>query len=217
MYNNTLKPMAKKAFWPLLIILVFFAASPLINMGLNIVRFHRFEENFIERARSITDLNEESNLGRLQMWKESLTYGFDHPMGVGLGNFIFSLNNEQDKGYDDIADDHNKRFNLPQKYITAHSLYLQLFVELGVAGLLVFAWFWWEYFKRIWIFIRPRSTENNILLFFVMNTSLAFIWIMASAVFDVTLFNDKVLMYFFISLGITGVIVTNYKKLNEEK
>jgi O-antigen ligase len=218
MYKKYAVKMSKKVFWSLFLVLVFFALSPFINQALNIVRVDKFQENFIDRAKSIYDVNEESNLGRLRMWERSALFAVKHPLGVGLGNFLVSLttNSEQNQDYANIANQHNSNFNLPQKYVTAHNLYLQIFVELGILGLAAFILFWWKYFSYVWQFIKSHLRDDNILSFYVLDIAMAFGWILAAAFFDVTFFNDKVLMYFFISLAISGIILNKYHDLIKE-
>jgi len=42
------------------------------------------------------------------------------------------------------------------------------------------------------------------------------LWILAAAVFDITLLNDKILMFFFINIGLAGVIVKRYHEYEAE-
>jgi len=46
---------------------------------------------------------------------------------------------------------------------------------------------------------------------FMVSIALTMLWFLVYGIFDVTLFNDKVLMYFFISLGLTGIIARRYE------
>ena len=41
------------------------------------------------------------------------------------------------------------------------------------------------------------------------------LWILLAAVFDITLLNDKVLMYFLINIGLAGIIVSRYHEYEE--
>lgn len=212
-YRNFLKPVAKKFFWSFLMVLVLFTISPLFNKGLEYLRVGgKFQENFVDRARSIYDLNETSNAGRIAIWKDSLRYAAFHPWGVGLKNFIVS----QEKSalgvssYEDLANRHNQRYNLPQGYVSAHSLYLQVLVETGLAGLVVFVYFWYRVLEVFRKFLATHKHDNNFLVFFVFQAALVFMWILAAGVFDITLFNDKVMMFFFLALGLSGIIVKRY-------
>jgi O-antigen ligase len=213
------RPMMRKILLAEALIILLFVLSPFINYGLNWFRVSQFKENFIQRAQSIYDLSEESNVGRLIIWQSSLGYAVTHPFGVGYGNFVVSLVRDIPAGatYADVAGEKNLRYNLPQKFVSAHSLYLNILVELGFAGLLAFAVFWWEYAVVVWRFIKQHGGEDNIFTLYVVSMAFTMLWFLVYGVFDVTLFNDKVLMYFFISLGITGIIIRRYGSFEESR
>jgi len=216
--RDFLKPMAKKFFWAFLIILVLFFISPVFNKGLQYLRFGpKFQENFMDRAKSIYNINETSNAGRIEIWKSSLRYAVSHPWGAGLKNFIVSQSAEVENPaqYQDLARKHNQRYNLPQGYVSAHSLYLQVLVETGLLGLLSFVWFWFVVLNGYRRFLKLHRHDNNFWIFYLFQCSLVFIWILASGFFDITLFNDKVLILFFLSLGLSGVIIKNYDSWGE--
>lgn len=216
-YKNFQKHLAKKFIWPFLIIFVLFAASPLFNKALSYINFDAFQENFLQRASSIYDSSETSNQGRLQMWENSAYYGVTHPLGVGFGNFIISFNPDSgSKNYNQLAQRVDKRYNLPAKNISAHSLYLQVLVETGFAGLAIFIFLWIVMLKYFWEFIKHYKHKEDFLVYFVAQAFLMVLWILTSAVFDITLLNDKVLMFFLINLGLAGVIVNRYQAIEEE-
>ena len=213
LYRDFLKPVAKKFFWAFLMVLVLFGISPFFNKGLQYLRVGgKFQENFVDRARSIYDLNETSNAGRIAIWKDSLAYAIRHPWGTGIKNFIVSQdkNSAATQDYDDLARRHNQRYNLPQGYVSAHSLYLQILVETGLAGLAAFAYFWFLVLREFKRFLFRHRHDNNFWVFFVFQSALVFIWILAAGVFDITLFNDRVLMFFFLALGLSGITIRHY-------
>lgn len=75
---------------------------------------HRFYSSF--------DLEEGSNLGRLEMWQNAGMLGQKHFwQGIGLGNYSLFVNQELE--YRNPA--------------TAHNLYLDLFSELGIFALII--------------------------------------------------------------------------------
>jgi O-antigen ligase len=211
------RPIVIKIFWAMAMIILLFMLSPLINMGLQTIRFSKYEENFLKRAASIYDLGEESNTNRILIWEQSLKYFAHHPQGVGAGNFVVTLLPDSAKNlpFKDIANLKNYRYNLPQKFVTAHSLYLNILVELGVLGALAFAFLIASYLWAVWSFIKQFGSESNLYTFFVINTAFTFVAFLAYGVFDVTLFNDKIMMYTLISLAISGVIITRYKEFKE--
>ncbi len=208
-FRRRARPIMKKMIITALLIILFFALSPLINGALDYLRVSTFQENFLQRASTIYDLTEDSNLGRLIIWENSLRYGVSHPLGVGLGNFVVSLveNIPSDATFDQVAGQNNLRYNLPQKFVSAHSLYLDILVELGVVGLIVFLAFWGSYFGAVGKFFRRFAGEDNVYVTFVVTLGFIFLWLLAYGIFDVTLFNDKILMYTFISLALSGTIM----------
>lgn len=214
--QNFQKHLAIKFLVPFVIIFALFAASPFINYGLNLLRVERFQENFFDRAQSIYNLNESSNQGRLAMWGYSAGYFLSHPWGIGLGNFILSATeNPEGRSYNELADRHNPRYNLPAKYVSAHSLYLQVMVETGVVGFILFAMFWYTVLKYLWHFLRHYEKTEDFLIYFVAQAFLMVLWVLGAAVFDITLLNDKVLMFFLINLGLAGLIVKRYHEYEE--
>jgi O-antigen ligase len=70
---------------------------------------------------------------RLQIWHSSLRQAMDHPMGIGLGLYQYLY-----PRYSVPVEGQIARYSKTAQ--TAHSEYLQMAVELGVASLPVFAW-----------------------------------------------------------------------------
>ncbi len=215
-FGKIARPLLKVTLMVYVLIILLFAASPLINQGLNYIRTYDSDDDTLGRISSIYDLSESSNAGRLEIWKNSVKFAALHPFGVGFGNFVTSLVDKipEDATYDQVANQENLRYNLPQKFITAHSLYLHLLVELGFAGLLAFILFLWEYAEGLWKFLGQYSDEYNKYTLLIVGTALALVWILAYGAFDVTLFNEKVLQYLFISLALSGLIFVKYKSFN---
>lgn len=215
-YYNVVRPLLKMAIVSYLAVIVLVVLSPFITQGLNWVRTHDSDDNFLDRAESIYDLSESSNAGRLEIWKDSVVFAALHPFGVGYGNFIVSLidNIPNDSTFESLSSEKNLRYNVPQKFVTAHSLYLHILVELGFAGLLAFLLFWWEYFESLGKYLGQFSDEYNHYTLLIVALALTFIWILAYGLFDVTILNDRVLMYLFVSLGISGLIFAKYKSFN---
>jgi len=210
------KKVAKKFLWPFAIICILFAISPLVNKGLSYARLgSQFRENFFDRAKSIVSTSEISNQGRILIWKSSTVYALSHPLGVGFGNFISSLTEGKKGSYDELSKTINERYNLPQKYISAHNLYLQILVETGIIGLGLFCAFLFYIFKTLGLFLKRYHTSDGFLIYFVAQTVLSLVWICGAAFFDVTLLNDKVLMIFFINLALSGFIVRHYEEMEK--
>jgi O-antigen ligase len=213
-FKNFQKHLSKKFIWPFIIIFLLFALSPLFNYGLAYIQFGQFKENFLARAESIYNLNDTSNAGRIAMWENSAKFSLTHPWGIGLGNFIVSFNpGTKGVSYDQLSEQINKRYNLPAADVSAHSLYLQVLVECGYLGFILFAAFWVCLIKYFWKFIKNYKDKEDFLVYFVAQALLMVLWILLAAVFDITLLNDKVLMFFFINIGIAGLIVKRYHEI----
>ncbi len=198
--------LAKKMLWIFAIILLFFVLSPLFNTAFNYLQFSRFKENFWARAESIYNPEDISNAGRLYIWRQSLVYWVHHPLGIGLENFRQAL-----------PPDASKRYNLPEQYISAHNLYLQILVELGIVGLAVFVWFWYSYFRATIRFLWQHRQNADFLVSYVFIANLIFSWLLLAAFFDITWLNDKVLILFFFTLALVGVVVGRYEELKESE
>jgi O-antigen ligase len=212
-WSKMARPHAKRFLAIAGMVVLFFAASPLLVKGLGMIRSGLGGEEFLERVSSIYDLEEDSNAGRLVIWKNSAVFALRHPLGVGYGNFIVSLlpDISPNDTFDSISAQRNLRYNLPQKFVTAHSLYLNILVELGVIGFILFILVWLSYAREAWYFLKKHGSENNIYVAIAAGASFVLLWILAYGVFDLTLFNDKILMYSFLTLAIAGIVFRNYQ------
>lgn len=212
-FRGYLKPYFKTMLMVYGIILALFIVSPFISQGLNYIRTYDVDDNFLDRANSIYDLSESSNAGRLEIWKNSAKFAAMHPFGAGYGNFITSIMTTipENVTYEQLSAVKNLRYNLPEKFITAHSLYLQLLVELGFAGLLAFILYWWEFFEWLWRFLKKHGSELTLYTNLMAGLGLAFVWILAYGFFDVTILNDRVLQYLFVCMAICGLVFAKYE------
>lgn len=202
-----LTALLKPALASMLLVIILFEASPLLDRGFAWVR-NAGGEGTLDRVESIINPEETSNAGRLAMWKAASKYALQHPFGVGYANFVVTLSTTADNvSFDQAASQENKLYQLPQRYVTAHSLYLQLLVELSVVGLILFGLFWFSFFYRMWEYIRSRQYEINPETVYVASLCVVFLWFLAYGVFDVTWLNDKILLYTFLALGLVRVVV----------
>lgn len=200
---------------PIFLIVVFIAISPLTQRGINYLQNGiDSSSSFFDRAGSIYDLKEQSNYGRLAIWQNSLMEFAKRPLlGTGFGNFVVTLRDVvlSDSGdYEELANEREEKFNLPGKYITAHSLYLDFLVELGILGFLAFAVYLASMVKRFWSFLRAKSDIFDPLSFYTICFGVYLVWLFAYSLFDGTLINDRVLMYFFVGLLISSNIIKQY-------
>lgn len=202
---------ALKILIPIAVFLVLLAASPLIQKGFSYISSRSIGNSF-SRAESIYDLNETSNKGRIKIWQETLDYISSHPLlGSGFGNFISSLDSGasvQNVSFDQVANQKERQFNLPKRYVTGHSLYLDILAELGILGFVFFILYILGILKKFWsFFVSHRLFAGDPLIFFVFHIGIYTLWLLGYSFFDGALLNDRVLMYFFINIALSASIM----------
>lgn len=195
------------------LVIVLFILSPFITAGLNWVRTVNLDDSFLGRATSIYDLKESSNAGRLEIWQSSLKFAATHPLGTGYGNFISSITDVRPgMTYEEAASQKNEELNLPEKFVTAHSLYLHLLVEIGIVGVLLFIGLAFVWVKRIWLYMVDNKfalNKNNLV---IAGLVMAVVWLLAYGLFDVTILNERVLLYLMTVLAIINVSLKETNK-----
>ena len=139
--------------------------------------------SFFERAKSISDFEETSNKGRLEIWRASLQSVAGHPfLGVGLGNYVVVL---------------DEKISAIKKGASAHNLYLDFASEIGIIGALFLVGIFVDILYTSWLVWR-RSRELHF-RFFGLLFGLYLLWVLGYSFFDVVLLNDKVLLLFMVS------------------
>ena len=142
--------------------------------------------SIFERAFSITDFSETSNKGRLQIWQETLVSIGERPfLGVGFGNFNYVL---------------GENASALKKGSSAHSIYFDIAAEIGILGLIIFLLLIVEILKTA--YESYFEMEKKYLKVFAGSFFVYFTWICAHSFFDVVIFNDKVLMFTVIMIGV---------------
>ncbi|MBL7155388.1 MAG: O-antigen ligase family protein, partial [Candidatus Portnoybacteria bacterium] len=144
------------------------------------------EVSLFERARSIIDFLETSIKGRLEIWQRTIDSIIIRPLlGVGLGNYPLVL---------------NEPMSASKRGASAHSLYLEIAAEMGVFALIILLIIFWQIFKDAWrIFTQHKGLFFRVWAGFFL---LALIWILGYSLFDIVIFNDKVLLFFIANLGL---------------
>ncbi|MBU2472570.1 O-antigen ligase family protein [Patescibacteria group bacterium] len=145
--------------------------------------------SLFERARSIIDFDEISVKSRLEIWRRTVNSIIIHPvLGVGIGNYPVVL---------------NEKMSSAKKGSSAHSLYLDVAAEMGVFALIILLVVFWQILKRSWFIFQEKKEINN--RFFQVWSGffmLALVWILGYSLFDVVLFNDKILLFFIANLSL---------------
>ncbi|MBU3965210.1 O-antigen ligase family protein [Patescibacteria group bacterium] len=139
-----------------------------------------------KRFKSIADLEEISNKGRIKIWKDTLKSIKNYPLlGVGIGNFPVVL---------------GQNVSAAKKGASAHNLFLDIAAETGILGLFAFLAIFYEILKTAFGIL--KSSQGEFYKFFALSFGVYLFWILGYSLFDVVLFNDKVLMMFVIGVGL---------------
>lgn len=193
-FRKTDRPQAKKVFLSVVLFILMFAVS--LAYPLVLYKFQALQEGkeidfkdffrMLERVRSVSDLDELSNLGRIEIWDMTLKSFSEHPwLGVGIGNYPLVIEKDISAG---------------KKGASAHNLYLEVGNEIGVFGVIVFVLIFLEILKTAWLAF--KKSKAVFLKAYALSFGLYFIWILSYCLFDVVLFNDKVLLLF---VSLTGI------------
>lgn len=189
----------------IVLLVLIIVISPYVQKGIAAIDHNYNSGNDLLRAESIYDLQESSNAGRIAIWKHTLSFDIRHPIvGSGLGNFVITLV-PGTTDYNLAADQNQKQFNLPARYVTAHDLYLDVLTETGLLGLIPFALYLFFVGKKLWNSAEKTRSQ------YLTAAMLMFFWIVAYSLFDGTLINDRVLLYFLLMLGLASVVIKEYQ------
>lgn len=148
------------------------------------------------RARSTFDIGELSNKGRLEIWQDAFNFLKETKTltGAGVGNFasVIHLHPETSR----IG-------------ASAHSLYVQILVELGILGFLAsLAVIYLIILRAYKIF---TQNEGEFVAYFAFAFLISFLWILLHSVADITLLNDKI---FLLSAMLAGILFGISEKQN---
>lgn len=139
-----------------------------------------------QRLISSFDLREGSNIGRLEMWKVASETTWDHPEGVGLGNYILEV----------------KPTAVYREHIYAHNTYLDIAAESGVIN----SFLWISLFLVLIITSLKKSFREPLFLYI----SISLVIFAVHSIFETGLFSPVVL-----SLLLTIFSLGSYNLENE--
>ncbi|MEK7453031.1 MAG: O-antigen ligase family protein [Patescibacteria group bacterium] len=141
---------------------------------------------FTERFKSIIDIEEKSNKGRIYIWMESIKSIYKNPiLGVGIGNYPVVLKEDA---------------SAIKAGSSAHNIYLHMAAELGIFGFLVFIFIIYEILKRSLYIVKENFDEIS--KFFSAITFLFLIWILGYLMTDVAIFDERAFLMLMILLGV---------------
>jgi len=137
------------------------------------------------RIRSIIDFSETSNSGRLAIWKATASSIKERPLlGVGIGNYPVIL--------DQVVDS-------TRAGSSAHNIYLHIAAEMGILALAIFLYaMFWLGRKMYWM----TKYEDKLTKRYALSALLYFTWIFAYLMTDVTLFDERIFLFFGIQVAL---------------
>ncbi len=137
------------------------------------------------RIRSIIDFSETSNSGRLAIWRKTLSSVWDKPfLGVGIGNYPIILN---EGVYSSRAGS------------SAHNLYLHIAAEMGIFAMMIFLYAMYWLGKKMYAMIKYK---DELLRRYSLAALFYFTWIFAYFMTDVTLFDERVFLFFGVQVAL---------------
>jgi len=152
----------------------------LVAVGLLLMVIALFFSPVIGRFSSIFSLEDGSNLGRLQIWQDSLSLAGDNLLlGVGLGNYSFGMGFAQDY----------------RNAMTSHNLYLDLLAELGIFGLLS-----WLALMTTSLLVAWRNRFKSPVL--ASGVGGALVYFSVHSFFETAIFNPTVFAFLMIYFGL---------------
>ena len=183
-------------------ILIFFAFFPAVSQFLEVSQILQggriSSSSTFERISSSLNRREISNRGRIEIWNSTWNSISERPwLGVGIGNYPAVL---------------GENLSSTKEGASAHSLYLDVAAETGIFGVAALLLLFAEIF---WMAIRTSVTvKDKFPSLFSGLFAVYFVWVMAYSVVDVALLNDKVLLFFVVSVALIHSISlkSGYKK-----
>lgn len=161
------------------------------------------EEAMFKRIISISNLSEESNMGRIEIWDKTIrSINTHYFFGIGAGNFPLILKNDLTEA---------------KKGSSAHSIYLDIAAETGVVGLLAFTFVILE-IMTFSFGLYSKDFRQDVLKILAGAFFVYFSWISFYGFFDVVIFNDKVLMYLVLIVAVLyaaeGTVLKKNRKVS---
>lgn len=149
-------------------------------------------QSIIQRFASITNFSDSSTSYRISIWQGTIRMLMDYwPFGVGLGqqayNTVYPL-----YGLNAIYAPH------------AHSLYLQVLSEMGIAGFVLLAGFCLAFLSAC--YVAYRKAKGSKTMWFVIAMMAGVIAFLFEGIFEYIWYNYRVFLLFFITMGITSAL-----------
>jgi len=146
------------------VIIILFSALIIPFSGASIKRSKPSSNPLINRMQSYIEKLSSAPSSRLidkreLQWKQAISMWKDFPFaGIGLGAFALELPNYNQEAQDETPIDN------------AWNQYLNLLSELGLAGIIIWIWFWTAFFISIFSYIKKKDFEAVTSHFVVLST-----------------------------------------------
>jgi len=178
-----------------LVIYIFFMEKRLITLFTAGIVFLPFvvPASIINRFLSIANLSDSSTSYRIYIWQATLRILKDFWIS-GLGQGIEAYNVVYPfYAFSEVSAPHS------------HNLFLQVFTELGIFGLIVFLILLLSFFRTLLqLFQKTRNNKTKSFLAGFIAAAAAFLM---QGMFDYVFYNYRVMLTFFIFMGIGGAMV----------
>lgn len=143
---------------------------------------------------------------RLNIWKGAVSLLKTSPiLGVGLDGYEKLIPEYQDKNF--IADTGEKLFAPPQPY--PHNLFLAVWLELGLAGLIVFVWILIKFFRDGFKKLKERNVYSS--RFTVYSIMAAMVAVLIHGLVDTPYFKNDLSIIFWLIIGLMIILKNNYE------
>ena len=145
---------------------------------------------FSYRFYTTFDFKEESNVGRLEMWQEATQVAQKNIfLGVGLGNYSVEI--EPELGY--------------RNPTSAHNLYLDIFSEIGLFGLIAWLSIFIGLLYKLWLRIKDKGLlyEQRIMAWGLFGSLLYYL---AHSIFETSVYHPVILPLLMIILSMSYVV-----------
>lgn len=157
--------------------------------------------SILMRFASITNLSDSSTSYRINIWQGTIRMLEDFwPFGVGLGqqayNCVYPL-----YGLNAIFAPH------------AHSLYLQVMSEMGIAGFAILMAFCLSFLSAA--YVAMRKSKGSRTMWFIIAMMAAVVAFLFEGIFEYIWYNYRVFLLFFITLGIVSALCRRVIKEGE--
>ncbi|MGI6031053.1 MAG: O-antigen ligase family protein [Eubacteriales bacterium] len=157
--------------------------------------------SIINRFASILNFEDSSTSYRLNIWQGTVRMLEDFwPFGVGLGqdayNSVYPI-----YGLNNIFAPH------------AHSLYLQVLSEMGIAGFTVMSCMFLAFFSAAYVAMRKAKGSRT--MWFVIAMMAAVLAFLFEGIFEYIWYNYRVFLLFFITMGIVSALCRRVIKEGE--